>query len=122
MCKYDYKIIINNFFFLQDYEHYSNLDVEKMQDARIPLLFISFPSAKDPNWNLHPGRKDKSTCAIITLARWEWYEKWQNRPLKRRGDDYDAVIIVIIHIIFNYDCAKFIIIHIDKKFSGSSND
>ena len=110
------------FSFLQDYENYSNLDVEKMQDARIPLLFLSFPSAKDPNWNLHPGRKDKSTCAIITLARWEWYEKWQNRPLKRRGDDYDAVIIVIIHIIFNYDCAKFIIIHIDKKFSGSSND
>ena len=79
------------FSFLQDYENYSNLDVEKMQDARIPLLFLSFPSAKDPNWNLHPGRKDKSTCAIITLARWEWYEKWQNRPLKRRGDDYDAV-------------------------------
>ena len=82
---------MNLYIFLQDYEHYSNLDVEKMQDARIPLLFISFPSAKDPNWNLHPGRKDKSTCAIITLARWEWYEKWQNRPLKRRGDDYDAV-------------------------------
>ena len=37
-------------------------------------------------------------------------------------DDYDAVIIVIIHVIFNYNYVKFIIIHTDKKFSGSSND
>ena len=78
---------------IQDYENYSQLDVEGMLDAtKIPLLFISFPSAKDPNWTLHPGRKDKSTVAIITLARWEWYEKWQDNPLKRRGDDYKAVM------------------------------
>ena len=101
---------MNLYIFLQDYEHYSNLDVEKMQDARIPLLFISFPSAKDPNWTLHPGRKDKSTCAIITLARWEWYEKWQNQPLKRRGDDYKAVSIslqIFIQILRDREIAKF---------------
>ena len=31
-----------------------------------------------------------STCAIISLAKWEWFQKWENKPIKKRGDDYDA--------------------------------
>ncbi len=32
-----------------------------------------------------------STCAIITLATWEWFKKWENRPMKKRGDDYETL-------------------------------
>ena len=42
---------------IEGYEKYTELSVDEMQDAKIPLLFVSFPSTKDPNWNLHPGRK-----------------------------------------------------------------
>jgi hypothetical protein len=24
------------------------------------------------------------------LANWDWFQKWENRPIKKRGDDYDA--------------------------------
>ena len=64
---------------------------EEALDQDVPLLFISFPSEKDPNWNLHPERRGKSTVAIITMGKWEWFEAWKDQPLKRRGDSYDEI-------------------------------
>ena len=58
---------------------------EDALDKDIPLLFISFPSEKDPNWNSHPERVGKSTAAIITMGKWEWFEEWKDQPLKRRS-------------------------------------
>ena len=65
--------------------------VDDVIDKKVPLLFISFPSEKDPNWSTHhPERKDKSTVAIVTLGKWEWFSQWVDEPLKRRGDDYEG--------------------------------
>ena len=65
--------------------------IEDVMDKKVPLLFISFPSEKDPNWSTtHPERKDKSTVAIVTLGKWEWFSQWVDEPLKRRGDDYEG--------------------------------
>lgn len=52
-----------------------------------PLNYISFPSAKDPAWNSHyPG---KSTVDVISLAPYEWFKQWENKPWHQRGADYD---------------------------------
>ncbi|NXP44429.1 RETST reductase, partial [Heliornis fulica] len=53
----------------------------------IPLLFVTCPSAKDPTWEMrHPG---KSTLAIVTFTRYEWFEEWKDKQVKKRGDDYE---------------------------------
>ncbi len=70
---------------------YLDKSAEQVMDTDLPLLFISFPSAKDPHWSKHPGRASKSTCAIITVAKWEWYEKFKNTEPKRRGDEYEEL-------------------------------
>jgi all-trans-retinol 13,14-reductase len=85
---------------MDEFDNYLKLDKEEVQTAEVPLVFVSFPSAKDPNWRMHPGRESKSTCAIITLATWDWYKKWESKPLKRRGDDYDAVLSLIKKYVF----------------------
>nr|XP_025975258.1 all-trans-retinol 13,14-reductase isoform X1 [Dromaius novaehollandiae] len=55
----------------------------------IPLLFVTCPSAKDPTWEMrHPG---KSTLAIVTFARYEWFEEWKDEPVHKRGDSYEEV-------------------------------
>jgi all-trans-retinol 13,14-reductase len=54
------------------FEDYLDMNVDQALDAKVPLMFVSFPSAKDPNWKNHPGRENKSTCAIVTLASWDW--------------------------------------------------
>jgi len=56
--------------------------------APFPLLFISFPSAKDPGFEKrHPGR---ATIEVVTMAPYDWFERWQEQRWRRRGDDYDS--------------------------------
>lgn len=53
-----------------------------------PMVYVSFPSAKDPDWsNRYPG---KSTIDIITLLPYEPFEKWENTRWMKRGEDYNA--------------------------------
>lgn len=55
----------------------------------LPMAYISFPSAKDPAWEArHP---DSATIEVLGLAPWEWFERWQGRPWRRRGPDYEAL-------------------------------
>ncbi len=54
-----------------------------------PVVYLSFPSAKDPDWtNRYPG---KSTIDIITLLPYDTFAKWEDKPWGKRGKDYDAL-------------------------------
>lgn len=56
--------------------------------APFPAVYISFPSAKDPDYERrHPGT---ATIEIVAPAPFEWFEKWQGTTWGKRGDDYDA--------------------------------
>ncbi|KAG1664500.1 putative all-trans-retinol 13,14-reductase [Nymphon striatum] len=67
---------------------YYNSSSENVIDMPIPLMFQSFPSAKDPTWDERfPG---KSSMTIVTLTNYKWFENWKNEPVKKRSDDYNA--------------------------------
>ena len=58
------------------------------QDAPFPIVYISFPSAKDPDYeNRHPGT---ATIEIVAPAPYERFEKWREATWGKRGDDYEA--------------------------------
>jgi all-trans-retinol 13,14-reductase len=60
----------------------------KDRNAEFPVVYISFPSAKDPDYlNRHPGT---ATIEIVAPAPYEWFERWQGTTWGKRGDDYDA--------------------------------
>lgn len=53
-----------------------------------PLAYISFPSAKDPDWPAsHPGM---STIQVIGAASYEWVKQWEDGRWQKRGADYEA--------------------------------
>lgn len=57
-------------------------------DQPFPVVYISFPSAKDPDWDRrYPGR---STIDIITLVPYEAFANWEGSRWKKRGEDYEA--------------------------------
>ena len=58
-------------------------------NAPLPLTYISFPGAKDPHWQ--ETNPEHSTVEIITFAPWEWFEKWEDKKWKKRGDDYNEL-------------------------------
>lgn len=54
-----------------------------------PVVYISFPSAKNPVFlEKYPGR---ATIEIITVAKYDWFKKWENTRWKKRGEEYDAL-------------------------------
>jgi phytoene dehydrogenase-like protein len=58
-------------------------------DAPFPVLFISFPSVKDPEFaQRYPGRV---TIEVVTLARYDWFEAWQDGRWHQRGAAYDEL-------------------------------
>ena len=55
--------------------------------APLPLMFISSPSAKDPDFERrHPGR---ATLEVICPVPYDWFARWEDSRWKRRGQDYD---------------------------------
>ena len=62
---------------------------ENRPDAEFPVVYLSFPSAKDPDYlNRHPGT---ATIEIVAPAPYAWFEKWAGSTWGKRGDDYDAL-------------------------------
>jgi len=81
----------NNATLALDFEEYLAKTKDESLDVDPPLMFVSFPSTKDPNWKDQPGRKDKATMAVITLGNWDWYKQWEKTTLHKRGDEYEEL-------------------------------
>jgi all-trans-retinol 13,14-reductase len=58
-------------------------------EAPFPMLYISFPSAKDPEWDRH--YPDKSTVEVLTMGPWDKFAKWEKTIWHKRGADYEAL-------------------------------
>ena len=60
----------------------------KDSNAPFPVVYISFPSAKDPDYlNRHPGT---STIEIVAPAPYKWFAEWRDKTWGKRGDEYEA--------------------------------
>uniref|UniRef100_A0A665TE16 All-trans-retinol 13,14-reductase-like n=1 Tax=Echeneis naucrates TaxID=173247 RepID=A0A665TE16_ECHNA len=84
-------IVSTNFWMYKDndldslMERYSSRSRDEVL-GNIPMMFITFPSAKDPTSSIrHPG---KSCMTLLTMARYEWFEEWEGTKLGKRGQDY----------------------------------
>lgn len=78
----------NFWIFPPSYNHDENLKIYLEGNSdEIPGVYISFPGAKDPDFNNRfPGR---STVEVICLAQYNKFEQWKDTRWKHRGDDYD---------------------------------
>jgi all-trans-retinol 13,14-reductase len=62
---------------------------ERDPSGPFPVVYISFPSAKDPSFAArYPGR---STIEIVAPAPYSIFEQWASRAWGKRGDDYEAL-------------------------------
>ncbi|HNP65602.1 MAG TPA: hypothetical protein PKH39_16845, partial [Woeseiaceae bacterium] len=58
-------------------------------DSAFPVVYISFPSAKDPDYNnRHPGT---ATIEIVAPAPYQWFAQWNSEVWGKRGEDYEAL-------------------------------
>lgn len=56
-------------------------------DAALPLVYVSFPAAKDPDFERrHPGH---ATIDVITAVPYEWFADWEGSRWKHRDEEYE---------------------------------
>jgi len=72
-------------------DHDANLARFKSDpSAPFPLLFMSSPSANDPDFERrYPGR---TTLEVICLVPYDWFVRWENVPRDQRGRDYEDFV------------------------------
>ena len=77
-----------NLWIYPGYDHDQNVNsyIEN-QATDFPVVYVSFPSAKDKAWN--ENHSGYATMEAITFSSWGWYSKWQELPWKKRGQEYE---------------------------------
>jgi phytoene dehydrogenase-like protein len=74
--------------------YFNGYDLDNAFDAyftdptavRPPTVYIGFPCTKDTTWKKRfPG---VSNCILISDGLYEWFEKWADKPVRNRGEDY----------------------------------
>ncbi len=79
-----------NFWMYADEKHDENTD-KFFDDYKkpFPVVYVSFPSAKDPEFNSkYPGR---STIEIVAPTPYHIFEKWKDETWGKRGDEYEEL-------------------------------
>lgn len=78
-----------NYWVYPSADHDGNLQAfESRQSEAMPLIYISFPSAKDPSWDARYPHK--STVEIVAPTLPQWFEQWKGSTWGKRGEDYEA--------------------------------
>ena len=81
----------NLWIYPDNYDHDENIKnyLKDPENEEFPVVYISFPSAKDPDFqNRYPG---KSTIEIITLSEYGLFQKWESKEWKKRGQEYEDI-------------------------------
>jgi all-trans-retinol 13,14-reductase len=59
------------------------------EPGRCPVLYVSFPSLKDPQLAARPDAKH--TAEVVTFVRYDDFARWREAKWRRRGADYEAL-------------------------------
>jgi len=79
----------SNLWIFPGYDHdATRLQTREDPAASFPGVFISFPSAKDPDFQRrHPG---VATVEAATFAPYGWFREWENDRWQERSTAYDV--------------------------------
>jgi all-trans-retinol 13,14-reductase len=80
----------NNFWIYETYDFSASLERFRQDPtAALPLVYISFPSAKDPLRDQQNG--GRATVQVMAAYDFEAVKKWKDRAWGQRGDEYDQI-------------------------------
>lgn len=79
-----------NFWIYKDEHHDKNVEQHlAAPEGDYPLVYISFPSSKDPSYQVrYPGT---STIEIVAPTSYKMFEAWKDTDWGKRGEAYEAL-------------------------------
>ena len=75
-----------------------------LKPDRCPVLYVSFPSMKDPELAKNPNAKH--TAEVVTFVSYDDFAKWGSQRWKRRGEDYDSFKQAIEQTMLDQLCER----------------
>lgn len=76
----------HNIWSYADHNLDNNYNPNNITDAIDKFAYISFPSVKDPLWNInHPNT---STLQVLTVGKYDWFKEYENQPWMNRDEAY----------------------------------
>ncbi len=88
----------NYWIFPDEYNHLKSQQAYTKLEDRIPVAFASFPSAKDPESEMHtPGR---TMAEVIILVPYTWFKQWNDTQWHRRGEEYAKLKAMLADQLF----------------------
>ena len=76
----------NNQWFFGTWEEREHWDIMN-PDEEPHVLFISFSSLKNPDYD--KGPECKNMGEVVTFIKWDTFSKWEDTKWKRRPKDYN---------------------------------
>ena len=77
----------NNYWVYKSEKLDQDFDLHLSDSKQEPALYyISFPSAKDPNWPI--AKPNMATIQVVVACSYEWMTKWEASAWMKRGDEY----------------------------------
>eukprot|EP00930_Biecheleria_cincta_P063370 TRINITY_DN48898_c0_g1_i1.p1 TRINITY_DN48898_c0_g1~~TRINITY_DN48898_c0_g1_i1.p1 ORF type:complete len:647 (-),score=91.12 TRINITY_DN48898_c0_g1_i1:83-2002(-) len=67
-----------------------------------PMVFLGFPSSKDPAWS--EDFPNKTSITVISLVSWAWFAEYENSRVHKRGARYDALKDCIAQQMWSFVC------------------
>ncbi|XP_067301210.1 inactive all-trans-retinol 13,14-reductase-like [Pseudorasbora parva] len=85
-------------------DEYFNSEKEDAPDS-IPMMYISFPSAKDPTSSTRfPGQ---SRMVLHTMVNPKWFGQWNNVNETEREQEYESYKMRFANHLFDWACVHF---------------
>ena len=83
------KLPKHNIWYFENENIDENFNQNTLEKAVQKFIYISFPSAKDPEWAKENPKT--STIQAITIGRYDWFSKYENLPWMKRGETYNKI-------------------------------
>lgn len=73
-----------------DHEEFDDIfDNSTIDNIADRFAYISFPSAKDESWKSE--NPNTSTIQVVTMAKYEWIDRFKDEPWMNRSDEYNKI-------------------------------
>jgi len=80
------KLPKHNIWYIDDQNIDKLMDTVSIEDTASRYNYISFPSAKDPQWKIdHPNT---STIQALAIGKYDWFSDYEESNWSKRGDSY----------------------------------
>jgi all-trans-retinol 13,14-reductase len=78
----------SNYWIYDTWDTHAALWADPFEQATPPVVFVAFPTLKDPSHDSGPAQRQ--TAEVVAFTGWDVFKQWEQTQLGRRPPEYEA--------------------------------